>query len=143
MLGALAIAACSGGDTPATASAVISNSFPAGAFTLLQVVYHGTTWSTPIPPGGRAPAVDVAPGHEYAYALAVYGATDAGVASPPLVLRLRNRFETVAGGTFTIDWSFPSHYGKCGGMTEAEYDQIHATVFPGTPVQSYASIVCP
>lgn len=131
-----------GEDASPTATVTVSNQFPATAFTLTRVVYNGVDFGR-VAPGATSPARQAPVGNAYAYALGVFGARNDGSDPPPLVLRLRDRSETTSGGTFTLVWSFPSHYGKCGGMSQTEYEQIARDVFPGVAVQPYAQISCP
>jgi hypothetical protein len=140
---AMAAAGCEAGDG-SPARATVRNDFSTARFTLVDVVYRGTGWTDPpLSPGAQSVVKDVDPGLEYAFALAVWDYD--GAASPaqvPLVIRTKAKVESVAGAAVDVVFSEPTHYGKCAGMAQAEYDDIAAQQFPGRTVQPYGQVAC-
>jgi len=93
--------------------------------------------------GQQSAVADVAPGLDYAYALAVWAYDPAASpAQKPLVLRSKEKVESVSKAASSVVFSEPTHLGKCGGMTKADYEDIAAKQFPSATVQSYDDIAC-
>jgi hypothetical protein len=138
------LAACGGEDENQMGTAVVENAFTNAKFTLVKVSYQGTLFDAPVALGAKSAPKPVKLGAARAYAIASWGWDPASEQPPamPIVMRLKDPVETTADAPGRVVFSEPSHFGKCGGLSEAEYLDIAKTYFPGDSVAPYASIMC-
>lgn len=136
--------ACGSDEEGLAATAQVRNDFRFAKFTLVRVAYREAIWTEAIGPGQQSEEKRVSAGLDHAYALAVWEYDPQAVPPQiPLVMRTHNKVEAIRDVRTDIVFSEANHLGKCGGMTQEEYESIAATYFAGFEIQAYDDIFCP
>ena len=146
LLLSIVLPCCTSSSSAVDAQFVVQNRFPATTpVGIVKVSYRGVVLQgNVIANGADSPAMVVSPGVDPAYALLAFGWSPGATLPARLVaVRTKDLQPAVAGTTTPVVFSFPSHFGKCAGMTKDEYTRVTASYFASDPVEDYDAVACP